>query len=140
MNLLPPGPSDKEFYSDSYTDDIGYTYRRKGNPYYKEGKDTYSVTYVCKKSICELALTYDSQSNTMSKSTKIHKCKLEDHQTKEFKTTISKVNISEIEKKVKENPMMPVPALYEELNKLGSGFNYSIKQVKNISNQTEILS
>ena len=41
---------------------------------------------------------------------KLHKCNLEDHQIKEFKTTINKVDISIIEEKMKENPMMLIPA------------------------------
>ena len=51
-------PSDKRHYAVNYVDDDGYN-RRNGNLYRKENADTYSVTYVCIKSKCELSIKYD---------------------------------------------------------------------------------
>lgn len=130
------GPLRAEYYLETFIDDLGYKYRRKGQPYVKVKDESYSVTYICMIAKCSASLTFNSKTKDFKKSKKFnHKCSITDHMSRTYSTSIRITDIKTLEEKINQDPMKPLPALYEEVTRAGSGFTYSYGTFKFLADQ-----
>ena len=102
------GPLRAEYCLETFIDDLGYKYRRKGQPYVKVKDESYSVTYICMIAKCSASLTFNSKTKDFKKSKKFnHKCSITDHMSRTYSTSIKITDIKTLEEKINQDPMKP---------------------------------